>query len=491
MPASGNHATSDDSSDLADKLRPGSRVGRYRLLALLGTGGMAYVWAATPEGGAGLARTVALKVVRPELAEDDEYSRLFIDEATIAASIHHPNVAETYELGRHGKTLFMAMEWVAGESLSGLLRVKRSLVPIDLKIAVRIVADACAGLHAAHQAIGPDGSPLNVVHRDVSPPNVLVSVHGQVKVSDFGVAKARHQLHERTRTGEVKGKFGYLAPEQITGKKVDRRVDVYALGCVMYVATLGLRPFGSGPEAMGKILTGQFKLPREIDPDYPPELETILLKALSSSPDDRYQTAEEMRKALERWLLDNGYVVTSSDISDMVRQRMSPKASEAIDSLLSMSKVKPNMAYELLMQMQTEEQTETPTATSGLVAQPPGIREIGSEDLTILTKQSPDDDDGPTLLADLSGRQSAPGTQDKTMPAMRHRLAQQYAGTDPKSSPSSSTKSSAERAREPSRSASSARRNERVVSDELNNGVQALIAVLVMALVLGVWALLR
>src|SRR5690606_26574446 len=196
------------------------------------------------------------------------------------------------------KTLFMAMEWVAGESLAGLLRTKRQLVPLEPQHAARIVADACAGLHAAHEASDSDGQPLGVIHRDVSPPNVLISVHGQVKVSDFGVAKARYQLHERTRTGEVKGKLGDRARQQISGKKSDRRVDVYALGCVLYVATLGLRPFGSGPEAMSKILMSKYKRPSELMPDFSPELEGIIVKALAPNQEDRFSTAEEMRNAL-------------------------------------------------------------------------------------------------------------------------------------------------------------------------------------------------
>lgn len=405
------HTTSaeQDDQDLGqDKLRPGMRVGRYRLLTLLGVGGMAQVWAASPETGGGLARTVALKVVRPELAEDVEYSRLFIDEATIAASIHHPNVCETYELGRHEKTLFMAMEWVAGESLAGLLRTKRQLVPLEPQHAARIVADACAGLHAAHEAVGSDGQPLGVIHRDVSPPNVLVSVHGQVKVSDFGVAKARYQLHERTKTGEVKGKFGYLAPEQITGKKSDRRVDVYALGCVLYVATLGLRPFGSGPEAMSKILMSKYKRPSELNPDFSPELEAIIVKALASDQEQRYATAEDMRQALERWLINGGYAVTASELGKMVKQRMSAQAARGIQQLLTINRMAPNTAYQMLMQ--TEEHTETPTAGSGLVVQPPGLRRLESigEELTLRThSMHGDDDDGPTTIHESSLRRAS------------------------------------------------------------------------------------
>lgn len=214
---------------------PGLRIGRYELLAPLARGGMAHVWAAKPEG-TGFARTVAIKLVHPEFADHPEYVKMFIDEASVAASIQHSNVCELYELGRHDDVLFMAIEWVAGDSLAGLLRQGGALEPIPYAVAARIIADACAGLHAAHEALGPDGLPLGIVHRDISPPNILVSLHGQVKVSDFGIAKANYQFHARTKTGEVKGKYGYIPPEQVAGRDIDRRADIYSMGCTLYVA---------------------------------------------------------------------------------------------------------------------------------------------------------------------------------------------------------------------------------------------------------------
>ncbi|HYP89914.1 MAG TPA: serine/threonine-protein kinase, partial [Polyangiaceae bacterium] len=248
-------------SEVDDTIGPGDEIGRYQLISRLASGGMGEVWTAKATGS-GFARTVALKLVRSEMSGDENYARMFIDEATVASSIHHPNVCETYELGKHGDRLFMAMEWIAGDSLAGLLRQGDYLVALDVRIAARIIADACAGLHAAHETVGPDGASLGVVHRDISPPNILISMQGQAKVSDFGIAKARHQLHERTKTGEVKGKFAYIAPEQITGHPVDRRADVYAMGCVLYVATLGSRPFGNGADALRKILSNKYKSPR-------------------------------------------------------------------------------------------------------------------------------------------------------------------------------------------------------------------------------------
>jgi serine/threonine-protein kinase len=356
-------------SDPGDQLSPGDVIGRYQLTSLLASGGMGEVWTARPTG-AGFARTVALKLVRGEMSGDENYAHMFIDEATVASSIHHPNVCETYELGRHGDRLFMAMEWVAGDSLAGLLRQGDALVALDLRIAARIIADACAGLHAAHETVGLDGALLGVVHRDISPPNILVSMQGQAKVSDFGIAKARYQLHERTKTGEVKGKFAYIPPEQISGSPVDRRADVYAMGCVLYVATLGSRPFGNGADALRKILLNEYKLPRALRPDYPEPLQAIIVKALAPSPDERFATAEDMQVALEEWLISSGKLVTASDVAKCVKERISPEMRARNDALLSQNRVAPEL---LASQLMKDVDSETPTAGSGLVTAPAAL----------------------------------------------------------------------------------------------------------------------
>lgn len=345
---------------------PGSRIGRYRLLAPLASGGMAQVWAAKPEG-AGFARTVALKLIRQEYAADEEYARMFVDEATVAASIRHPNVCETYELGREDGVLFMAIEWVAGDSLAGILHRDQGLEPISNYLAARIIADACAGLHAAHEVEGPDGGPLGVVHRDVSPPNILLSLHGQVKVSDFGIAKARFQLHSRTRTGEIKGKFAYIAPEQIGGKNIDRRADIFALGCVLYVATVGLRPFGSGPRAMSKILAGEYKSPCSLVDEYPPELERIIARCLQKSPADRFANADEMRTDLERWLQTSPVPIGTKDIAETVGERLDAGKRRVVEMLMRSNQFLPDaMVYQLVR----GEVEQTPTATSSVMFGP-------------------------------------------------------------------------------------------------------------------------
>jgi len=351
---------------------PGSRVGRYRLLAPLASGGMAQVWAAKPEG-ASFSRTVALKLIRQEFAADEEYARMFVDEATVAASIRHPNVCETFELGREDGVLFMAIEWVAGDSLAGILHRDQGLEPVSYTLAARIVADACAGLHAAHEAVGPDGMQLGVVHRDVSPPNILLSLHGQVKVSDFGIAKARYQLHSRTRTGEIKGKFAYIAPEQIGGKNIDRRADIFALGCVLYVATVGLRPFGSGPRAMSKILSGEYKRPSSLVEGYPGAIEQVIARCLQKSSADRYSTADEMRTELERWLLLEQAAVGTKDIAALVSERLDAGKRKVVETLMRSNQFLPDaMVYQLVR----GEVELTPTATSSVMFGPSSLSSI-------------------------------------------------------------------------------------------------------------------
>jgi len=340
---------------------PGRIVGRYKLLVPIGAGGMAQVWAARPET-AGLARTVAIKLVLPDYAADSEYERMFVDEAMVASAIRHPNVCETLELGRDGDLIFMVLEWIAGESLSGLLQQGGTLQPMPDPIAARIVAEGCAGLHAAHEALGADGEPLGIVHRDVSPPNILISTTGHVKVSDFGIAKARYQLHSKTRTGEIKGKFAYIPPEQILGRGVDRRADVYAMGCVLYIATLGLRPFGGGASALGKIVQGKYLRPTEIRSNYPPGLEAIVLRALASDPSQRFQTADELRIALEQWLMAESEVVMESDVAEVVRKRISKERRMVIDAVMTSGRALPEaLARQLLSR---NDRTQTPTANS-------------------------------------------------------------------------------------------------------------------------------
>src|SRR6478609_1691862 len=324
----GGTAPAPVNADDSARVQAGQLIGRYRLLFPIAAGGMAEVWAGKPEG-TGISRAVALKLVRPEFAVEAEYARMFIDEAVIASAIRHPNICETYELGKDENLLFMVMEWVAGDTLSGLMRGS-ALTPLPHEVAVRICAEACAGLHAAHEAKDETGNNLGIVHRDISPPNILVSVNGHVKVSDFGIAKAANQLHARTRTGEIKGKLAYIPPEQVLGHGIDRRVDIYAMGCVLYVT------------ALGKIVRGTYRKPSELDPEYSEELERIVMRALASDREQRYQTAEEMRFELEQWLLTRPHLTQHADVARLVRERINDERRKMIEALTNVSRAIPD-----------------------------------------------------------------------------------------------------------------------------------------------------
>jgi serine/threonine-protein kinase len=305
-------------------LRPGTRLGRYELLVPIARGGMARVWAARQHGQRGFQKLVAIKVILPNLAEEPEFERMFLDEARIASGVHHPNVCEIYELGEEKKTLYLVMEWVSGDSFARVLRANAGKTEaVEPRVVARIVADACAGVHAAHELTDEDGRALGVVHRDLSPHNILITAAGTAKVCDFGVAKALGQLHEATSAGQLKGKIAYMAPEQITGAPVDRRSDVFSLGCVLYEATTGQRPFrGDGDhQVMHAVLKGEIVPPTAILRNYPQELERIVMRALAPQPILRFPTAERMRFSLEEFVA-RGQLVTQSNVAQVLKTRI-------------------------------------------------------------------------------------------------------------------------------------------------------------------------
>ena len=308
-----------------DELHPGSAVGPFDLIAPIGTGGMARVWAARVRG---TTDVVAVKMLLPELAENVEFRKMFFDEARIASRVRHPNVCSTFEMGEQQGTLYLAMEWLDGPSLMRVLRPGREditeceRIPIRPRVAARIVADACAGLHAAHELVGEDGRPLAVVHRDVSPHNLLMTSGGEVKITDFGVAKALGKSH-MTIAGQLKGKLAYMAPEQLTGSTIDRRCDVFALGCVLYEITTGQRPFQGehDPQVMTAIMMGRYEPPSALVPSYPHQLSIIVMRALANEPENRYASADQMREALESYLRASGPQVGAAQVAALIQER--------------------------------------------------------------------------------------------------------------------------------------------------------------------------
>ncbi len=310
-------------------LKPGDTLGRFQLLVPIGAGGMGRVWVAREQGLTARPRLIAIKTALAEEAASEDYWKVLLDEARIASQIQHPNVCAIHALDRERGVVYLVMDWSDGGSLREVLDATgENRIPAT--VAARLVAHVCAGLQAAHDLVGEDGVALGVVHRDVSPQNILLSANGQVKLTDFGVAKARGQIHAPTQTGEVKGKLSYMAPEQVTTRDVDRRADVFALGCVLYEATVGERPF-HGDDALStlyQLLERPVQAPSSKRADYPPGLERIVLKALERDPEARYQTAEEMGRALQMWLASERTMVTDTDMAELVRSTLGDRIAE-------------------------------------------------------------------------------------------------------------------------------------------------------------------
>ena len=273
----------------------GRIVGRYLLCDEIAAGGMAAVHLGRLVGPVGFSRTVAIKRLHPQLAKDPEFTDKFLEEARLTARIRHPNVVSVIDIVTVGDELFLVMEYVHGESLARLAR----RAPIPLGIGLTVVADALYGLHAAHETKGENGEPLAIVHRDVSPQNIIVGVDGVARVLDFGIAKAASQAP--TQSEVVKGKLAYLSPEQLSRRPVDRRADVFAASIVLWEVLTGKRMF-AGAEAgaiMHQVLHEELERPSKHVPDLPAALDEIVMKGLARDPDARFATAHEMAAAIE------------------------------------------------------------------------------------------------------------------------------------------------------------------------------------------------
>jgi serine/threonine-protein kinase len=283
----------------AGELYAGRCLGEYELILPLAQGATASVWAARMKSSA-LEKIVAIKTMLTEFSADIESESMFLDEARLVSRIRHPNVASVLDLGEEDDALYIVMEWIEGEPLQVLMREgKGQRIPQPL--AVRIAKQAASGLHAAHELCDENGKSIGLVHRDVSPQNILIGYDGSVKVIDFGVAKAASNL-QKTSVGQVKGKIPYMAPEQAIGDRVDRRTDVFALGIVLYQLVTGRHPFRADNEFA---TLARLRDPAPVDPPstlvpVPAELEQVMIKALAKNRDDRFATMNDFARALER-----------------------------------------------------------------------------------------------------------------------------------------------------------------------------------------------
>ncbi|NVJ23088.1 protein kinase [Myxococcus sp. AM011] len=303
-------------------LQPGDKFGRYELVSWLGRGGMAETWRARWMGDAGVTKSVLIKKVLPEFVEDDAFISMFINEARISATLSHGNIAQVFDFGRVEGQYYLAMELVDGQPLHHVLKraVKTGLQRMPIPLAVYIALEMCRGLHYAHTRTDDKGKPLGIVHRDISPDNVLISYEGQVKIVDFGIAKAEMARNFKTEPGVVKGKYHFFSPEQARGKEVDARTDVWATGLVLYELLCGQRPVtGTQAAVMMRMAHGEFPSPREVRPDLPVELDELVMKALSVNIEARFESANAFADALAQFLYSHAPRFSTMNLAYLVR----------------------------------------------------------------------------------------------------------------------------------------------------------------------------
>jgi serine/threonine protein kinase len=310
----------------ADGIRPGSWLGAYRVCLALASGGMARVYLARMEGRAGAHRFVALKCLKHELASDERFVEMFFDEAEIATQINHPNVCHVIDFDEHHGVKYLAMEYLAGETLSAVHRQLAAQLDewppaVHAALVSRIIADASEGLHAAHQLVDSDGQPVKVVHRDISPENLMLTYDGGVKVLDFGVSLSGQQRH-KTRTGVLKGKYCYVQPEVLQGNKPDQRSDIWSLGVVLWELLTAKALFDreTDVETLRAVSEAEIPPPSTLREGLPVTLDPIVLRALQRDPARRYQSARELGRQLMRFLAEERLATGLADLAEAMER---------------------------------------------------------------------------------------------------------------------------------------------------------------------------
>jgi eukaryotic-like serine/threonine-protein kinase len=300
----------------------GTRFGKYSLLNRIAVGGMAEIFLARQEGLEGFEKTICIKRIRPHLSSQPNFVRMFLNEAKLAAQLNHPNIVQIYDLGRINDSYFIAMEYISGRDMSRIIpKAEKAGIPFPMIYALRIASNVCEGLFYAHTKTDAYGNPLHVVHRDVTPENILVGFNGTVKIVDFGIAKANTQI-EQTRAGEIKGKLSYMSPEQAMGAQLDARSDIFALGSVVYEWITGYKLFtGENEMAILKsIIDGKIYPPSYFKEDVPEAVERILMKALEKDKEKRYQSAWEMQFEIDTYLASSEFTPSNIHLSNFLKQ---------------------------------------------------------------------------------------------------------------------------------------------------------------------------
>ena len=299
-----------------------TQFGDYYLFERVAVGGMAEVFKGVSYGVEGFERLFAVKRVLPNISEDQEFIEMFIDEAKIAVQLTHANIGQIFELGNAEDSYFIAMEFVQGKDTRAIFdRARARSIPLDIPMACHIVKEVCEALEYAHSKRNEKQEPLGLIHRDVSPQNILVSYDGEVKLIDFGIAKAAGKA-SKTQAGILKGKFGYMSPEQVRGKSIDRRSDLFSLAVVLFELLTLERCFQGESDfsTLEKVRNVDIRRPSAINRDIPPELERIVLRGLARNPDERYQTAAELQDALQKFLYQSGAFYARKDLAAYMRR---------------------------------------------------------------------------------------------------------------------------------------------------------------------------
>ncbi len=320
----------DEGSD-----QPGERFGQYTLLERIAVGGMAEVWKARMRGVEGFQKTVAIKRILPHMTDNAEFVGMFIDEAKLAAQLTHPNIVHIYDLGKLGRDYYIAMEYVDGRDLRSLLNAaRRKGMPLPLGLSLLIAARVASALDYAHRKRDFEDQELGLVHRDVSPQNVLLTNDGDVKLCDFGIAKAVSKASQ-TQMGALKGKLQYMSPEQAWGRPVDSRSDLFSLGAVLFEMVTGERLFTGESEisVLESVRQGHTRRPSQVDPTVPREVDEIVARALGIDPKDRFQSAGEMKQRLEAALSALSPATSPTDLGLYIRRVMEPDTAERAEPL--------------------------------------------------------------------------------------------------------------------------------------------------------------
>jgi serine/threonine-protein kinase len=299
-----------------------TKFGKYTLMHRIAVGGMAEIFTARQEGMQGFSKKIVIKRIRPHLSSQEGFVKMFLNEARLVAQLTHSNIVHIYDLGKIGKCYFLAMEYVHGRDMRAVLaKSEKVQIPFPMEYSLKVAGAVCEGLYYAHRSADEEGAPLNIVHRDVTPENVMVSFDGEVKILDFGIAKAANVIGE-TRTGEIKGKLAYMSPEQITGKAVDHRSDLFSLGVMLYEWITGHKLFGAGSDAevMRNVVDGKIYPPSYFKEGLPAPVEAVLLKALQRNREERYQSAWDLQYDIDQFLLHHEFTPSNIHLSNFMRQ---------------------------------------------------------------------------------------------------------------------------------------------------------------------------